>query len=549
MNLFKKHKKFEEQLSEQIGDMEVKPSTSLWDRIDSNLSNDSFEAGMQNSLENFEQMPHPETWDKIAAELPETKVKNGLVKYYAVAAFAVLFASGMYIGNRMGTLEEITGTSQRVEDPNRELGESVIVPADKEEIKTQNKSKGLSDQSQPVSGSKGLQTPAKTSSNLVAQNEIVKQLPSSKTNTQSEQKKVISSTEGPSKVLTGNSQIITPIRAVTPALLSQAKAESEVTQNNNPLSQPIQNEASLAHTNEAQAINSNPPAPNNGNDNPAVPANEQQRANVNQQTANSEAREVVATEPDSNLLAQKIAAINQLSAPDELTKFSLSVYAGAFMCYTAYAIPSGATLPFDDNVKLRKQLERPAMDWSGGVTIDYRLNQKWMISTGLMMVNFNQEFNYDISTAAQPANPNEIGAPVSNPSDSFIVGNKYSNRIKYSWTEIPVLVNYTIRKGKRVDIDLQVGASYAFINTIDGGMVSYDSKGVLILTSKESFPYIQNTVFASVMPQVSYKFGQAVSVGLAPTVKYSITSIIGNENWIQQHPYFIGMNICLRKRF
>src|SRR6478609_11633535 len=103
MSLFKRHKKFEEQLNEQLGDMEVKPSTSLWDRIDSEITDDSFESGVQNSLENFEQMPYPETWDKIAAELPEPKLGHGLIKYYIVAALAVLFSAGIYIGQNWQT--------------------------------------------------------------------------------------------------------------------------------------------------------------------------------------------------------------------------------------------------------------------------------------------------------------------------------------------------------------------------------------------------------------------------------------------------------------
>ncbi len=553
MNLFKKHKKFEEQLNEHIGDMEVKPSTSLWDRIDSNITNDSFEAGMQNSLENFEQMPYPETWDKIAAELPEGRVSNGLFRYYVVAAFAVLFASGIYIGNRLKVAKEKVVTNESIAGSKTQVEEPILIPADKAAVNT------LSESSKTVTYMPSANNPnvsqklTARSNNLVTHNSIVHQPAPAKTI--AVRKNIIGKKEGAPK--SGNERQVntnqpnTAALAVVAPVLSQPIAD--VVQGEANISQPVENESAPAQHNVVQAPNNTvPPSVNNS----VTPSNDQQTENskqplaiVKQETPHPEAREIVATTPDSSLLAQKVAAINQLPAADELTKFSLSVYAGAFMCYTTYAIPSSATLPFDENVKLRKQLERPAMDWSGGITIDYRLNQKWMISGGLMMVNFNQEFNYDISTAAQPANPNEIGAPVTNPSDSFIVGNKYSNRIKYSWTEIPLLVNYTIRNGKRFDIDLQAGASYAFVNTIDGGMVSYDNKGVLILTSKESFPYIQNTVFASVMPQVSYKFGQAVSVGLAPTVKYSLTSIIGNDHWIQQHPYFIGMNICLRKRF
>ncbi len=551
MNLFRKHKKFEEQLSEQLGDMEVKPSTSLWDRIDANITNDSFESGMQDSLENFEQMPYPETWDKIAAELPETKVRNGLARYYIVAAFAVLFASGIYIGNKVGTKQEAAITGQGVKEDNTRNDETI--PADLEEIKEQNKAAQKGAQPQPISRNHDVsQKLNKVPNDLIAQNTIVKPSSSAKGNVQPN--KVTNPKESSPKLAddkSNNKQTMTPAAAAP--VVSQPVAAMNVVQSNDQVSQPVRSENVSAKNNEPQVPYNNVPTINNivvpTSNEQQTESGEQQATNAKQQIQNADAREVAVINPDSQLLAQKIAAINQLPAADELTKFSLSVFAGTYMCYTTYSIPSSATLPFEDNVKLRKQLERPAMDWSGGITIDYRLNKKWMVSGGLMMVNFNQEFNYDISTATQPADPNEVGAPVTNPSDSFIVGNKYSNRIKYSWTEIPVLVNYTIRKGKRVDIDIQAGASYAFISTIDGGMVSYDNKGALILNSKESFPYIQNTFFASLMPQVSYKFGQAVSVGLAPTVKYSITSIIGNNNWIQQHPYFIGMNICLRKQF
>lgn len=98
-------------------------------------------------------------------------------------------------------------------------------------------------------------------------------------------------------------------------------------------------------------------------------------------------------------------------------------------------------------------------------------------------------------------------------------------------------------------MDMQAGLSYAFINTVDAGIISYDNKGVFVLKNKDAFPQINSTIFVSVLPQVSYKFSEELSLGIVPSFKYSLTSIIGNTNWVQQHPYFIGMNLCLRKRF
>jgi hypothetical protein len=549
MSLFSRHKKFEEKLFEQLGDMEVKPSASLWDRIDSGITGDSFENGVQTGLENFEQMPYPETWDKIAAELPEAKVSNRFARYYIGVALVVLFSVGIYIGKNW---QPQPAVRTQPKQPKQRLANA----SDQSEQLAIAK---IQTPSQPVEAGKMINN--ESGNNGSGTSPAVRSIPPAGVTPLS------AAGEKGLPVLSA-----TPITRVPNKVTKAEKVKSTAEQKTIvaantafPTNTTIQNEAKGNSADEEDIAGrlqtptaASDPSGNNNHPKetviPAIPLFVQGQSDSNTvqvvTPAFEQPKEMAAVKPDSSLYAQKAQEYNTRSNDEELTPVSISVLVGAHVSFTTYDAPKEAgSLNFERNIELRKELERPTVDWSGGFLVDYRLNKKWMLSSGVMMVNFKQKFEYTIEKALDPAVNNEVGAPTSNPGDSFVVGNDYSNQIRYSWTEIPLYVNYTITNKGKWNLDMQAGVSYAFINTIDGGMIGYDNKGVLLLKDKTSFPGIQNTVYITAMPQLSYQFAPSVAVGFVPTVKYSLTSIVGNDRWIQQHPYFIGLNICLRKRF
>lgn len=543
MNLFRKHKKFEDQLKEQLSDAEYKPSESLWDRIDSDITKDGFETGVQNSLENFEQVPYSDTWDKIAAELPEVQTGSHLFKYYGLSALTLLFAVGVWVGYEWNNQENAHTIVASAESP-------ISV---EETPGNENNNLVEAERTEPVVATSHTTNPIQPSVAVASEAKVKKQ-----------------TQEITQPLLTGEPIVTTPE-------FTNAAPEQSIGRPSNPISQPsAQAKSTLVQTHKQALVT--PPQP------PAVPVviatvpvpekepvlakpetslttKEEQPVITSgvTQTVETTIPPVVATPPpievreiaSNTATATDAKVIPEVARPrqDDLTKFSISILAGAHMCYMNYASPADPQFNFDQNISLRKSLERPDIDWSGAFLIDYRISPKWMISSGMVMVNFNQQFDYNTVKANNPVDPNETYGAAYKTTDSVITGNVYSNRIKYSWTEIPLFVNYNIRKGQRWDIDMQAGVGYAFLNTVDAGMVANDNKGVFALKDKDAFPQIKNAVFVSIMPQVSYRFGQNVSVGFVPTFKYSATSIIGNERWVQQHPYFVGLNICLRKRF
>ena len=87
------------------------------------------------------------------------------------------------------------------------------------------------------------------------------------------------------------------------------------------------------------------------------------------------------------------------------------------------------------------------------------------------------------------------------------------------------------------------------ISSVNAEMVSYDNRGVLLIKDKNAFPGFRDNVFVMVHPTITYSLNDKVSFGVMPTFKYSLTSIVKNENWVQQNPYFIGLSVSLRRRF
>lgn len=677
MSLFRRHKKFEDQLREQLGDSEYKPSESLWDRIDSGIAEDGFETGVQRSLENFEQVPYPETWEKIAAELPEERVGNRFLRYYGVGFLALLVFLGTYAGYRLSqqpvandekpnttitfnsnadgqivsgetsasvssdaTINTSEGPVTSNNNTGNNTGATGQVPGNlvQSHESTGNRFALTGKETHPVVASdipvvRQANTPASQGSvatDRVANAQAKATVSVAHTNTQPgkvtrQASKASQTVETDGHVVSraaGNTAIATPstrhrqgsarprpqadtrvirrgsaataaapqriIRgnqevasATAPPAISDAAQETSGSAQparenhtiiaSQPVQQPAQNSIATTgsvtpenHTANTQGETSNPatsgteqgnasgssatfsdPATGGATPQPSVQAVAIENKPLAEQVILQEnVRVLTEAAPDST-----VKAYQPLSEDEKLSPVSISIVTGANMCYTTYAAPENYASSFEKNIALRKKLERPDVDWSGLFLLDIRLTERWMLSSGVGMVNFSQKFDYNTTPAVNPGKHNEAGAIVTNPGDSVISGSTYTNRIKYSWTEIPLLINYTIVKKHRFNVDLQTGISYAFINTVDAGIVAYDNKGVLSVKNTEAFPQISSTIFVSVLPQISYKFNEQLSLGIIPSFKYSLTSIIGDERWVQQHPYFIGANICLRKRF
>lgn len=589
MNLFRNpNKKFEDQLHKRLEDLDYRPSESLWDKLASELPEDGFESSVSRIVNTYEPKPSPETWEQLEAQLPLEHSSKSYRRFFWIPLLLLFTGVAAYLGYELNQQEQpvamnepaapvspkqesieaqptgtITAPQEKRTVNGAQQAQASIEHADASPVKTpvqeinageaapvQQKEK-LAVIDQPVAASEPVPQPATHASNK-ATAEIFpgKPLPQPVAGGMSHTKPVVRKHAGKQEQapviadrtkndvvkpnMVDQAQKSTAPIITEPVILAGSKQQlpQEATTINTPA--PVQE---LAKAEQEPAKNNAPAKPDapaaNGTQQPEQPP-----------LANNGTKPV-----DES--AAPVAQGNSEKKTDEteLTRFSISVITGVQYCFNQLSAPSHGSVDFGNNIALRRKLETPALDWNGAFLLDYTLNKRWRISAGLMISNFSQSFDYAVVPASAAHASNEPGATVQNPNDSIISGSAYSNRIKYTWTEIPVFITYSLPHKGRFGLDLAAGVSYGIITGVDASYVSYDNVGLLTVKDKSSFPGVKNNFFAHFNPAVTYKATDLISIGLAPTFKYSITSITGNEAWVQQRPYFMGLSLSLRKQF
>jgi hypothetical protein len=195
-------------------------------------------------------------------------------------------------------------------------------------------------------------------------------------------------------------------------------------------------------------------------------------------------------------------------------------------------------------------MESPALDFAGGLLLNYHLGKSWIISSGIGISSFKQNVKFNVLPAVQ-TNPNLVQPRnlYVNANDSIVAGSSNTLENKYSFTEIPVLVTYQFFRESNVHLELTAGVSYGRLNLVNAYMPDPGCIGILVATDKSSFPEFKNVFFASFAPSVAFDINSSVALGLMPNVKVSMTSMVNNPNWIQQRPYSMGLGFFLRKKF
>ena len=529
MNLFgNQNKKFEKKLKQQFDGLEYKPSESLWDKISAEIPEDNFENTFENTfaenVNTFESKPNPELWNKIETQLPKSQDRN--YRFLWIPLLFVFFGSAAYFGyqfknkqlaidnklsveNKQKDNEQLANSIEKLEIGNEKKSNLIIPSNDKISIPKNHTIQTIKVDSKKLDGS-----------NSIAENKKVVAQKSEK----SISKPISSSGENFDKNRITKNESSSDL-SVNP-VVSERKAiaiQSEQKQN------PITNTSTSQTKNEVSTPNLIPKVDS------TIISNIPPVADANKNVMDS--------------LSNKKSVQNS-SNDEKLTKFSISVISGVQNCYNHLSAPSNSSINFSENLALRKIIETPMMDWNGAFLLDYAINSNWRFSTGVMVSNFSQQFQYAIQTPiGNHASIKDPSAKMNNQNDSIVNGNSYSNRIKYTWTEIPLFITYTFSHKQKIGIEITSGVSYAIISGVDASYVSNDNIGVLMLTDKNGFPGVKNNFFFHFYPTVTYKLNELVQIGIAPTFKYSITSITDNSNWIQQQPYFLGLSAMLRKKF
>ncbi|MFA6261299.1 MAG: hypothetical protein WC760_07525 [Bacteroidia bacterium] len=534
----------EKRLQKRLNDLEYTPSGSLWERIDRDLKTD-FEKKLENKFNDYSVRNHPENWEKLESSLPSEKSGWNHFQTFAYAVTGVAILGLIYLFMPKQPFSEtaeqnipVTITAPPSDNVKNPLPLTALPEASK-------RSNQRTIESPPSTANSNTRRNAGTKTAIhriaVKPTSAVTKNTTAALPVATAQKEEVNADE--------NKNSLNPVSAEAPVVSGNLTTTSDKT------SDPATDVVTIANTPAVQS-----PVAQVEQHNTVSPAQDKESAKSEAQVH----QEIQPLKPEPSIInlatvtdsMHKIHPLDPnaigtagLNDPDKLTEFSIRVIAGAYICLNRLETPGSSSLSFEKNKALRNSLESPGIDWSGLFLLDYRINERWNISGGMGILNFSQSFYFNTVAPVATTGSAEKGAQIIHPNDSIISGNNYSTRIKYSWTEIPVFVRYRITNQPRFNLVLEGGLSYAIISTTDAGMVSYDNVGVLLIKDKEAFPGIQNNWFATFAPALTYKLNNEVTLGLMPSAKFALNSMVANKDWMQQYPYFVGLNATLTKRF
>lgn len=583
MSLLKKQSSFEEKLKKQLDGTEMKPSDALWNRIEQNMYADSFEPALQEKLENYTVDPRKEVWDQVESQLPESRRKRGFIWFSSVAVLLMAtFVAGYWFSQNgpLSQQELLSEAKTQVDKPAPISSPDAEMPAknnlEQSESATDNK---LEQAESPAESSTSVELNPNAQSNALVQsaskaasNSATKNSSSDKASPKANNTTLSpkAASSKPSKAARKNTKASSGSASAgnkSQANASAKSAGSPKSKSSNFRSEPIapataQLSANNALNPVAASNEAMPPQKTSSNSSAtAAPASQQNSV----PPANQDKPAPAANEPKLILesLTIKPAAKDSFEpnkpfhgssymAPEEtFTQFSITAFAGIHMSMMQLSLPSETPYAnLQKSLDLRNEMESPALDFSGGLLLNYHLGKRWMISSGIGITSFQQKVNFAVMPAIQ-SNPSLVQPQnmYVNPKDSIVQGTANSYENKYSFTEIPLYATYQFPSEGRVHFELMGGVSFGKLNLVNAYMPDPGCIGVLVVNDKASFPEFTNVFFATLSPNVSFKLNSSVDLGVMPNIKASLNSMVKNEQWIQQKPWLVGLGVYLRKRF
>lgn len=569
MSLFKnQNNDFEKKLRHQLGETEFNPSDSLWSRIDQEVNRPEFEQKVEGKIGNYQLDPKKETWEQIEAQLPPEPNGKNRRKYLWIPLTALLFISGLGIGFWLNQIENtsnilvINGNEQqapstfeaqpdaetKVIAPNQTKTQIETLSNNKEnskpkqnDIKFDDNNQDLTSQTKKptqkqIATTTSIQTTNNSKQPTANSNETLSKLPKNDV-TDNLNKKQDTLNQSP---LNNSNQ---PIAGVigTESNLSKNNVADNRSLNKKQIAPP-QNLSELEGVTQREQTTQKQTASNTAQTETNEPLVAARTASTEQPTDSTKSyKNVLPPLSDSAVAANK--PLPNLTEEERPSKLSLSIMMGAH--YSQMHLYTNQP-QLAKHVALRNQIESAEIEWSGAFLLDYEW-KKFLISSGIQFTNFSMGMTYGTTPAAQQPKPEPNSQVVTN--DSVTADGINNTRIRYSWNEIPILITYRFTPHKRLGIEAKVGASYAFISTVDAALVGQNNVGVFAVKNKESFPFVKNSIFAQAYLGLAYQINSSVTLTAMPYLRYSLNSMIDGNYAVKQHPYMVGMSVGLRKHF
>lgn len=220
--------------------------------------------------------------------------------------------------------------------------------------------------------------------------------------------------------------------------------------------------------------------------------------------------------------------------------------------------PQGSSRPPDNRHNI-KQEEQRTKSFSSGVLVDYAVNYKWRIQSGISLISKSSEtepkkvfaerdndgnikYKYNCAFGSSFISPKTGTAPAVGDSAT---ANFTSNNIKY--IGLPINFSYLLKKGK-FQISPTAGISFNFLVKQGTNTNITDASG----SQKENGKIINglksNYINANFGMDISYWFSKKLALNLVPSTLVALSSVNQNST-VKSYPNSFGIRAGLKVNF
>jgi len=204
----------------------------------------------------------------------------------------------------------------------------------------------------------------------------------------------------------------------------------------------------------------------------------------------------------------------------------------------------------------RDKHDKAILNFYSGIDVYLNLGKNLTLQSGIYYTSFGEE----LMVAPKDDNENRITSSLVEEQDPFqkeqalfrspeqhhgsealIPFNNY-----YGFIEIPLNLNYTVRRFKSVSLEAQMGVSYSYLAQADALMYNYGT-GDYYWISEKDFKYLNQHFFnVNTGVVLSQYFSKDVELFVNPQFKYSLTPTYTSDYEIKQNQWAGGMRLGMK---
>jgi hypothetical protein len=277
--------------------------------------------------------------------------------------------------------------------------------------------------------------------------------------------------------------------------------------------------------------------------NPLNPAKDPEVAAANP-TGNSEQTvSLLASAPDSAIAADRPAG-----AVNKGPVWSISALFTPQLFNSVYNANSSANLSWmKQYLENRQQNDRALYSYNTGLKLERKVSDHFSVSAGVLYSTVKFEEIRKVSTVI--IKPNERVGMAASGEDTSVEVTRNSFDISFHSMEVPVQVNYTLRK-KNIYYQATVGASYSYLfKTRSLVFDETDSLNVRETNDSKNNRLQQHSLMLLGGIHVGVQLSKHLSLYAGPVFRYSVNSLYSKDYIIRQQPYFVGAETGIKYSF